>query len=44
MPVYVDIGATSGDTATLAFSFTGTNNIRQWDIKITQVPCASAAA
>lgn len=42
--VYIDVGANSGDSATLAFAFSGTNNIRQWDIKATQVPCASAAA
>lgn len=37
--MYVDMGALSSDTATLNFDFSGDSNIRQWDIKVTQVPC-----
>ena len=33
------MGALSSDTATLNFDFSGSSNIRQWDIKVTQVPC-----
>ncbi len=37
--MYVDVGALSGDSATLAFAFSAANaNFnRIWDIKITQV-------
>lgn len=38
--VYLDAGTQSGDTATLAFTFSGTYN-RFWDIKVTQIPCNS---
>ncbi len=39
--VYIDIGANSGDTATLAFTFstTVTNTNRLYDIKVTQLEC-----
>ena len=36
--VYLDVGRGSSDTATLAFTFSGTFS-RYWDIKITQIPC-----
>ncbi len=39
--MYVDIGANSGDTATLAFAFTGANDMRMWDIKVTQIECSN---
>ena len=41
LSVYVDIGANSGDTATLAFAFSAavTNTNRLFDIKVTQVEC-----
>jgi hypothetical protein len=42
--VYLDIGAAAADTASLAFAFTGTTGSRMWEIKVTQVICASAAA
>ncbi len=35
--VYVDVGANSGDTATLTFMTTATAANRFWDIKVTQV-------
>jgi hypothetical protein len=38
--VYLDAGALSTDTATLAFAFSGTFS-RYWDIKVTQIPCTS---
>jgi hypothetical protein len=38
--VYLDAGALSTDTATLAFAFSGTFS-RYWDIKVTQIPCNS---
>ena len=31
----------STDTATLAFTFSGTSTIRTWEIKATQIPCGS---
>ncbi len=43
--VYVDIGANSGDTATLTFNFNG--NVagnRVYDIKVTQVECTNPNA
>ena len=36
--VYLDLGRQSSDTATLAFTFSGTFS-RYWDIKVTQIPC-----
>ena len=36
--VYLDVGQGSSDSATLAFTFSGTYS-RFWDIKITQIPC-----
>jgi hypothetical protein len=43
--VYVDVGASGTDTATLAFTFPGTatSSSRKWLIKVTQVPCSSAS-
>ncbi len=40
--VYVNIGGNSGDTATLNFAFTGSSTIRQWEVKVTQIPCSSS--
>ncbi len=42
--MYIDIGANSGDTAQLAFAFTGTNTARTWDIKVTQIECGNPSA
>ncbi len=42
--VYIDIGANSGDTATLAFTFQGTATNRMWDIKVTQVECSNPSS
>jgi hypothetical protein len=43
--VYVDIGAESGDSATLAFAFPGTQTFsRSWDIKVTQLECSNPSA
>ncbi len=39
--VFVDMGALSTDTATLAFTFTGTSTTRIWEIKVTQVECSN---
>ena len=39
--MYLDIGRGSSDSATLAFTFSGTFS-RYWDIKITQIPCGVA--
>ena len=36
--MYLDIGQGSSDSATLAFTFSGTFS-RYWDIKVTQIPC-----
>ncbi len=42
--MYIDIGANSGDTATLAFAFSAANFNRMWDIKVTQVECTNENA
>ena len=36
--VYLDVGLESTDSATLAFTFSGTFS-RYWDIKISQISC-----
>ncbi len=36
--VFVDIGANSGDTANLAFEFTG-GAAKSWEIKVNQIKC-----
>jgi len=36
--MYIDVGALSGDSATLNFNFNGAAN-RMWDIKVTQLEC-----
>ena len=42
IPVFVEMGNSgSTDTATLAFTFSGTSTIRTWEIKATQIPCGS---
>ena len=37
--VYMDMGGESTNTATVSFTFSGTSTTRQWDIKVTQIPC-----
>ena len=37
--VYMDMGNQNSNTATVAFTFSGTSTTRQWDIKVTQIPC-----
>ncbi len=39
--VYVNLGNSDSDTATLAFTFSGSSTTRQFDIKVTQVKCGS---
>lgn len=39
--VYINIGEKSSDSATLAFSFTGTSTSRNWEIKVTQIECSN---
>ena len=39
--VYVDIGANSGDTATINFNFGTTAASRTYDIKVTQIECTN---
>lgn len=39
--VYMDMGAGCSDTATLAFTFSGSVTIRTWEIKATQIPCGA---
>ena len=40
-PVYIDIGANAGDTASFAFAFDNsiTTTNRLFDIKVTQIEC-----
>jgi hypothetical protein len=41
--IYMEMGNTgSTDTATLAFTFSGTSTIRTWEIKATQIPCGGS--
>ena len=46
LSVYVDLGATASDSATINFNFlsTDTTTGRQWEIKVTQVECGNQAA
>ena len=37
--VYMDMGHDSTNSATVSFTFSGTSTTRQWDIKVTQIPC-----
>ncbi|XP_059097601.1 uncharacterized protein LOC131891925 [Tigriopus californicus] len=37
--IYLDVGTLSSDTAQLNFAFNGASNNRQWEIKVTQIPC-----
>eukprot|EP00095_Tigriopus_kingsejongensis_P003080 maker-scaffold664_size116482-snap-gene-0.22 protein:Tk03080 transcript:maker-scaffold664_size116482-snap-gene-0.22-mRNA-1 annotation:"hypothetical protein SINV_00302" len=37
--MYVDIGNLASDTAQLSFAFNGDSTNRQWEIKVTQIPC-----
>ncbi|XP_059097778.1 uncharacterized protein LOC131892061 [Tigriopus californicus] len=37
--MYVDVGNLASDTAQLNFAFSGSSNNRQWEIKVTQIPC-----
>ena len=40
--VYIEMGNSgSSDTATLAFTFSGTSTIRTFEIKATQIPCSA---
>ena len=38
------MGAESGDSVKLAFTFEGESSLRSWEIKASQIPCASPAA
>ena len=37
----MDMGTGCTDTATLAYTFSGSSTIRTWEIKATQIPCGS---
>jgi len=37
--VYMDMGQDASNTATVRFTFSGAATTRQWDIKVTQIPC-----
>jgi len=39
--IYMDMGAASTATATVAFTFAGASTTRMWEIKATQIPCAA---
>ncbi|XP_059097812.1 uncharacterized protein LOC131892089 [Tigriopus californicus] len=39
--IYADIGNLDSDTAQLNFQFDGSTSLRQWAIKVTQIPCYS---
>ena len=39
--VYMEMGNSATDTATLAFTFSGTSTVRTWELKATQIPCGS---
>ncbi len=38
----MDIGSVTGNTATLAFTFSDTTTARTWDIKVSQIECSNA--
>ena len=41
--MYVDVGANSGDSATLTFAFSNAvTSDRTWDIKISQIECSNS--
>ncbi len=40
--VYIDMGNVATDTATLAFTFSGTSTTRIWEIKVSQLTCSNA--
>jgi len=41
--IYLEMGNSgSTDTATLAFTFSGTSTVRTWEIKATQIPCGAS--
>lgn len=44
--VYVDVGDMAENVATLNFAFSNqaSQGTRQWDMKVTQIPCGSNAA
>ena len=35
----MEMGNSATDTATLAFTFSGTSTVRTWELKATQIPC-----
>merc|ERR1719362_50633 len=39
--IYMEMGNSATDTATLAFTFSGTSTVRTWELKATQIPCGS---
>ncbi|XP_023330808.1 uncharacterized protein LOC111703166 [Eurytemora carolleeae] len=39
--MYVETGATDGDTVSLAFSVIGTTN-NQWNVRVSQIPCSAS--
>ena len=39
--VYVDMGAVSTDSSTIALAFTGSSTTRVWEIKISQIECSN---
>merc|ERR1719245_892205 len=41
--IYVAVGNGASDSATLALAFSGDSSIRQWEIKVSQIPCGAWA-
>ena len=39
--VYVDMGAVTTDSSTIAFAFTGSSTTRIWEIKVSQIECTN---
>jgi hypothetical protein len=42
--IYVPMGTSASNTATVTFSFTGTTGTRKYDLKISQIECGATAA
>ncbi len=42
--MYIDIGRQSSDSVNLNFAFDGTTTDRQWEIKVSQIPCYGASS
>lgn len=40
--IYIGMGSSTTDTASITFSFSGTSTSRKWDIKVAQIECGAS--